>query len=317
MKIVEQLEITRPTSRWSSVTLYVVTGAIIAALLLTVYSIAAASAHSLLTIVSGEFPSGWSVTFNVIALLAAVAGLIALLWGLGLTKRREALGMPANSVRALLALIVLIMLSTLSAEFFNAMSSPAVEVAAFTDLSAENLADAKTAGFTLLILSHNPAKPELLSGKIFRPGVTPAAQDLAKTMSSALITLLTAIISFYFGSQAAREGARTAIEGQQAQTQPNQNGGGGGTPDVEANAAKAMFAGAQQKLAALGDDPMKLLKEALTGASPEVTAKFDADMKAAQQALDAAKSAVASCQTHAKEAASAASDASALNRGLG
>jgi hypothetical protein len=66
---------------------------------------------------SPRVPNGWSVIINMVILLAAVAVLVVVFRVFGLAKHTEALGMPANSVRALLALIVLVMLATLGAQF--------------------------------------------------------------------------------------------------------------------------------------------------------------------------------------------------------
>jgi hypothetical protein len=250
-------------------------------------------------------PSGWSVTANLVVLLIAVAGLVAVFWMFGLSKRNEALGMPANSVRALLALIVLVMLATLGTQFFNAMSSPAVEVATFTNVKASDVEAIKGTEFVAIVLSRDPVS-DLLSGKIFRPSSTAAAQDLAKNIASALLTLLTAIISFYFGTQAAREGARGVTE-QQSKTNEQQVPSGG-PPNVEANAAKAMADGNQGKLAELGEDPVKVLRDALAGA-PNVAASLSDAFKDAQAAFEKAKNAVAASRTHAQDAAVAAADA--------
>ena len=260
--------------------------------------------HEMPATLSPEVPSGWSVTTNVVVLLVAVAGLVVVFWKLGLAKRKEALGMPANSVRALLALIVLVMLATLGTQFFNAMSNPAVEVATFTKVRASDVDAIRGTEFVAIVLSRESGN-DLVSGKIYRSGSTEAAQDLAKTISSALLTLLTAIISFYFGTQAAREGARSVID---RQSQPGKQEPSGGPPDVEANAAKAMADGNQSKLAELGKDPIKLLQDALAGA-PNVAATLGDDFKAAQAAFEKAKNAAAASRTHAQEAAAAATDA--------
>ena len=127
--------------------------------------------------------------------------------------------MPANSVRALLALIVLVMLATLGSQFFNAMSNQAIEVAPFNDVKASEHRSDQRHGIAAVVLSRS--RDDLVSGKIYRPGSSAAAQDLAKNISSALLTLLTAIISFYFGTQAAREGARGVTDAQLRRTSRN------------------------------------------------------------------------------------------------
>jgi hypothetical protein len=186
------------------------------------------------------------------------------------------------------------------------MSSPAVEVATFANVKASDVEAIKGTEFVAVVLSRDASK-DLVSGKVFRAGSTAAAQDLAKNISSALLTLLTAIISFYFGTQAAREGARGVTDGQ---SKTNVQEPPGGPPDVEANAAKAMADGNQSKLAELGEDPVKQLRDALAGA-PSVAASLRDDFKAAQAAFEKAKNAVSASRTHAQDAAAAAADAAA------
>jgi hypothetical protein len=107
------------------------------------------------------------------------------------------------------------------------------------------------------------------------------------------------------------------ISPKQEEAQPRVTNGqapSGGQPDVEASAAKAMADGNQSKLAALGDDPVKQLRDVLAAAPPNVAASLSGDLKAAETAFENAKNAAAASQTHARDAEAAAKEAAASSK---
>lgn len=114
----------------------------------------------------------------VIGLLGAIAFVVVAFSMFGLIDGDEPLGLPAGSVRALIALLILIIFSTMTVFFV---------------------------------------------GVLKEPNVNAAAQDLAKQVLTVLGTLLTAISSFYFGSQSATAAATKVAAAGAA-------GGGAGAP---------------------------------------------------------------------------------------
>lgn len=124
----------------------------------------------------------------VIGLLGAIAFVVVAFSLYGLINGHEPLGLPEGSVRALLALLILVIFASMTIFFFGAMRTP---------LPANTTIDMT------------------------------AANDLAKQVLTILGTLLTAIASFYFGSQSVTSavkavGANALVVGGA--------GGGGGAP---------------------------------------------------------------------------------------
>jgi hypothetical protein len=125
----------------------------------------------------------------VIGLLGAIAFVVVAFSMYGLIDGAEPLGLPAGSVRALIALLILIIFSTMTVFFVGVLKDP---------------------------------------------NVNAAAQDLAKQVLTVLGTLLTAISSFYFGSQSATAAAtKVAAAGNAGNPSPPPPpppppGGGGG-----------------------------------------------------------------------------------------
>ncbi|HKS22886.1 MAG TPA: hypothetical protein VJZ76_08830 [Thermoanaerobaculia bacterium] len=121
----------------------------------------------------------------VIGLLGAIGFVVVAFSLYGLINGHEPLGLPEGSVRALIALLILVIFAAMTIFFFGAMRTPTPKDVV---LNAEAVA---------------------------------AANDLAKQVLTILGTLLTAISSFYFGSQSATSAVKAA-----AGANPPAGGGG-------------------------------------------------------------------------------------------
>ena len=107
---------------------------------------------------------------GIIALIAALGGLVILLSAFDLTDKRAALGMPEGSIRAVIALM-LILLFTIMGIYIYASLRFTEE--AFLSLAATNDQAAETLR---------------------------ASEDLARQLLTTVGTLVVALASFYFGS---------------------------------------------------------------------------------------------------------------------
>jgi hypothetical protein len=159
-------------------------------------------------------------TFNFIALLiifmTALAASSIIFVSLKMGSNEEAFGLPSGSVRALLAIGIMILfvvfglpvVSSHSEELSSRQATvPAEQVAEVMRLNKEQ-------GFLVRVLSS--------TGAAGTPGartqleivqmnsVTAAQMDLNKQMLTAIITLLTTVIGFYFGSRSATDGMAAA-----------------------------------------------------------------------------------------------------------
>jgi hypothetical protein len=154
-------------------------------------------------------------TFNFIALLiifmTALAASSIIFVGLKMGSTEEAFGLPSGSVRALLAIGIMILfvvfglpvVTSQPKEVSSEMATlPADQLAAVTKLNTEQ-------GFLVRVHeAGGAARPARI--EIVRMDTASTAQmDLNKQMLTAIITLLTTVIGFYFGSRSATDAMKT------------------------------------------------------------------------------------------------------------
>lgn len=107
---------------------------------------------------------------GVVALLVALAGLIVLLTAAGLEDRRAALGMPEGSIRAVIALMLILLFSIMAIFLYASIRFTAPDAFAAADDSASAASALK------------------------------ASEDIARQLLTTVGTLVVAIAAFYFGS---------------------------------------------------------------------------------------------------------------------
>lgn len=165
------------------------------------------------------------VIFGVVILLIVIALVTFSFSQLNLASREQALGLPDGSVRAIIALMLLVLFSIVAIFLYNSVAAsgtlqsvpnvtaPQLEIMRKQVIVVLTLADAgkETAGpFTVYFRNSNPA-----------------GEDIARQLITLLGTLVTAMASFYFGanavSSAHEAGVRAGVIG-------GGGGGGGGPP---------------------------------------------------------------------------------------
>ena len=107
---------------------------------------------------------------GVVAMLVALAGLIVLLTASGLEDRRAALGMPEGSIRAVIALMLILLFSIMAIFLYASIRFTSPE-----SLSAADDSASAAAALT-------------------------ASEDIARQLLTTVGTLVVAIAAFYFGS---------------------------------------------------------------------------------------------------------------------
>lgn len=166
-----------------------------------------------------------SETFNFIALviifMAAVTLAAAVFVGLKLGNPLEAFGLPAGSMRALLAIGVMILFVVFGLPMVSSQGSdrieardgtvPAAQLPAAIQLHREQGlrvrvidygADPVPAAGTTLARPARPATYQTFGRADLR---SPEEIDFGKQVLTAVITLLTSVVSFYFGSRSATD----------------------------------------------------------------------------------------------------------------
>ena len=302
---------------------------IIGAALASVY----ASGHSGSTVVT-------SAVSDAVILLAALVGLIIVARALGITSRKEALGLPKGSVRALLAFGLLIIFSVVAlltlggsgqkteapllisqtfaagevpgelTKFQAQFPAPRFAVVVVPDASGAGAAGTESGGAP----AASSAAPEEAAAagagygdskiEVFAVGESDAQKQVLTMIGTALVT----VIGFYFGGKSATDAA-SAASAAISPAAPT------GTPDAKpvptasaiqnlAAQVKSIAQAAKALLDGLGPDPLTVLKEAAEG-NPD--AKVQQRLADATAALDKLTQAVATTQSDSDRAAVAAS----------
>jgi hypothetical protein len=187
---------------------------------------------------------------GIIILLATLA-LVSIVFALfGLDEPKQALGLPDGSIRAVIALALIVLFGIFSVYFYSTLTnSGSTTGTTFDNLSP---ATAKTIEATLQPgqLITDDTKDEGTSKErhrlFIRTVPDQASVDFAKQLMTIMGTLVTAIASFYFGStttaSANSAGARGA--GGTSGNSGNQPGGGGTAPSLTAVSPQTIAAGA-------------------------------------------------------------------------
>lgn len=171
---------------------------------------------------TGTEPGLTSMRFVAFLLvtLTALAASVMVFSGLKLAAPSEAFGLPSGSIRALLAMGIMVLLVVFGLHFIPTERSLTLfkEISVKADNVVAETARYQAAGFVVVVIeppapssgqtASTPAGPKL---QLFRAsGPAPADTDLIKQILTAIVTLLTSVISFYFGAKSAGESKDSA-----------------------------------------------------------------------------------------------------------
>jgi hypothetical protein len=145
------------------------------------------------------------VITGVVVLLFVLALVVIVFYQLNLTSEKEALGLPDGSVRALIALILILLFAIITTFLYDSLSKGG-PVQSASDLTAQERQ-------TLLarvppqriILDQQLTPPDAKDAKfkiLYRDAPSPVSEDFAKQLLVLLGTLITSVASFYFGTNA-------------------------------------------------------------------------------------------------------------------
>lgn len=173
---------------------------------------------------------------GVVALLFALAGLLAVLRAFGLATPNEALGLPPGSIRAVLALMLVLIFAIMSIFLFYQVKAGGTS----SNAIGQEQIDALPAGRIIAINAASPGPSGEPRFNVVVAG-SPESVALAQQLVTLLGTLVTAIASFYFGSTAVAAAVRARDGGPGADPD--------GDPKVARAAANAARAAAESQLA--------------------------------------------------------------------
>lgn len=132
----------------------------------------------------------------LILMLTAVATMFSIL---GLTNKDQAMGLPEGSIRAVIALSLIVLFAILSIFLYQSVSTGGVPLK-ISEMSIADRADFIRTHTTARDIQSTPTegKPGFYD-VTYRSG-NPASEDFAKQLLVLLGTLMTAITSFYLGA---------------------------------------------------------------------------------------------------------------------
>lgn len=176
--------------------------------------IAAAIAYGLYRLVG--WASGDNIELDKVSLpLLAIAGVIGLLVSLALVSisfaifdlsdKTQALALPEGSVRAVLALSLVVIFSILSVFLYSSLATSSDSgLKSVRDLTEQEQTDLlKTMSReTIAAVTHVGSGSEQRFTVYYREPRNPASEDFAKQLLVMIGTLVTSVSSFYFGTRA-------------------------------------------------------------------------------------------------------------------
>lgn len=155
------------------------------------------------------------VMVGVIVLLIVISLVTFTFSVLGLASPTEALGLPDGSVRAVIALMLLVLFSIVSIFLYNSVAAGGGTVRHIEHVPDEQLSAMRAQVSIVAAVPETPAG----TSTVYYRNVNAAGDDIAKQLIVLLGTLVTAVSSFYFGSNAVAS-ANAAAMGQQSKPVP-------------------------------------------------------------------------------------------------
>jgi len=138
---------------------------------------------------------------GVIALLVVIALVAGAYTLFGLADAKEALGMPEGSVRAIIALSLIVLFAILTIYLYSDVSHP--EVCTLAGLSQDALDKFLTSehGQKVIATVSTPLNDGSSAYTVYYQNISAAGGDFAKQLLVMIGTLMTSVTSFYFAAK--------------------------------------------------------------------------------------------------------------------
>lgn len=133
---------------------------------------------------------------GVIALVAMLVTAVGILGALGLTDPSQSFGLPEGTIRAIIALSLIVIFAMASIYLYAQLGSP--HVVSLRGLTQEQVASLPTS--QILSVEQNPRDNALRNVLLAQP-LNTAAEDFAKQILTTMGTLVVAVSAFYFGAK--------------------------------------------------------------------------------------------------------------------
>ena len=159
-------------------------------------------------IVQSDNDLGLVVIRSVVALLVVIGALTVVFSRLKLPSPNEALGLPAGSIRALIALLLVLIFAIYSIRLLTFAGG---EIREYEGLSLEQR-DKMLSDPTKNVLGSSVQAADKTYTVIARDPIPDSAKDLGGQIMTTISTLTTAVAAFYFGAQAVNSALKKDTE---------------------------------------------------------------------------------------------------------
>jgi hypothetical protein len=222
----------------------------------------AAAFAALILIFLPEWVKANSQTLAILLVAGLIAVTLLLYFGTiimratGLQAKNEALGMPEGSIRALIAVSLILMFAIIGVTIlFAGMAGDPVDSNGLTSAEIDRLENVQIVSISVVDPAASPGTERF--NVTARPELSDAAHDFGLQLLTTVSTLVVAVAGFYFGSRAVSQGAKTAAAAQTAATEARLARAGGGLAGTTATVVKPIeedeLVGAVEEVGEEGD----------------------------------------------------------------
>jgi hypothetical protein len=192
----------------------------------------------------------------VILLVAGLVALTLLLYlgtvihrTLGVGSSKGALGMPDGSIRALIALSLVLMFAIIGVTVLYAGMGSQEEVVS-NGITAAQINDLENVQIISISVVDPAASPGTERYNVtVHPEISQAGHDFGLQLLTTVSTLVVAVAGFYFGSRAVAQGSKAAVAAIASQQTPPDGGAGGGTDTTGGDTGSDDGGGGTEELA--------------------------------------------------------------------
>jgi len=168
-----------------------------------------------------EYLTSSSLTIVVLLVAGFVAVTLLLYLGTiilrtaGLSSKKEALGMPEGSIRALIAMSLILMFAIIGVTvLYSGIGGEPIQSNGISAAQLERLENVQIISISVVDPAASPGAERF--NVTARPELSPAGHDFGLQLLTTVSTLVVAVAGFYFGSRAVAQGAKTAAAAQTA-----------------------------------------------------------------------------------------------------
>ena len=188
----------------------------------------------------------------------------------GLSTKKEAFGMPEGSIRALIALSLILMFAIIGVTvLYTGMGGEPIQSNGISAAQLDRLENVQIISISVVDPAASPGSERF--NVTARPELSQAGHDFGLQLLTTVSTLVVAVAGFYFGSRAVAQGAKSAAAAQTAAAQTAAASAAGAAAGTVGGAVVGGVDGSPTGTAADGTNVAPLAEDELVGAVEDVS----------------------------------------------